>query len=143
MRAPPPPLQQLLFPALNCRRTLADIYVVGVQEGPMNADALQLGVQRALGRDYCKVGGKFSGPIQIVVFVRMPLTWYISCVEVDSIATKMGGMMRTKGGVGVSFLFDGIRVLFINSHLAAHQDKVSRENCISDSPKHADSPACR
>jgi hypothetical protein len=120
----PETLTQLLFPSNRTSNKQADIYVVGVQEGPISTDVIQLRVQKALGEDYCKIAGELNGPINIVVFARMHLTWLIEHAETDRVATKMGGIMRTKGGVGVSLLIAGVRILFVNAHLAAHDDKV-------------------
>eukprot|EP00730_Choanoeca_flexa_P017426 TRINITY_DN8396_c0_g2_i1.p1 TRINITY_DN8396_c0_g2~~TRINITY_DN8396_c0_g2_i1.p1 ORF type:complete len:751 (+),score=136.61 TRINITY_DN8396_c0_g2_i1:81-2255(+) len=124
----PDSLHPLLFPAHHEQRAPVDLYAVGVQEGPISTDVIQLRVQHALGSEYVKVAGELDGPINIVIFVRASLTWLISSVETDTVATKMGGMIRTKGGVGVSLHLAGVRLLFINAHLTAHQEKVKERN---------------
>lgn len=102
-----------------------DLYVVGTQEGTIARRAWELKLQEMLGPRYVLLHSHALMGIQLCVFVRRPLVWFVRDVESAHVATKLGGMLRTKGAVGISMVFNGTRLLFIDSHLAAHTSKVS------------------
>lgn len=49
-------------------------------------------------------------------------------VKLDSVSTGVAKVMGNKGGVGVSFFYAGISLLFVCCHLAAHQENVEERN---------------
>ncbi len=49
-------------------------------------------------------------------------------VRTSSIACGVGNVLGNKGAVGVSLSVDALRLLFINSHLAAHDEHIERRN---------------
>eukprot|EP01136_Pigoraptor_vietnamica_P011286 Opistho-1_new@49965 len=126
--------------------TDADIVTVGVQECaivsniaktvPLEAAFARL-LQDALGRDYYMVHcANILGPstlrdlasdsagIRIFVFARRSLRSAISCVRSGHVRTGIAKVAYNKGAVSVSFALYGRTFCFINSHLAAHQEKV-------------------
>jgi len=66
--------------------------------------------------------------IKMVIIIRKSLRRYAHSIESAEIATKLGGLIKTKGGVGITFKLGPTSFLFINSHLAAHQTKVADRN---------------
>ena len=48
----------------------------------------------------------------------------ITDIQSADIPTKLGGMLKTKGAVGISCTIGRTSFLFVDSHLAAHQNKV-------------------
>lgn len=73
-----------------------DMYIFGTQEGVRNARELVLKLQEALGQDYVLVHSHHLMGIQLSLFLRKDLLWYISKVESAEVATKMGGILKTK-----------------------------------------------
>lgn len=112
-----------------------DLYVVGTQEGTIARRAWELKLQETLGPNYVLLHSHALMGIQLCVFVRRQLVWYIRNVESAHVPTKLGGMLCTKGGVGIALDFNGTRLLFIDSHLAAHTRKVKREKKIQRKPR--------
>ena len=59
---------------------------------------------------------------------RRELASQIESIETADIPTKLGGLLKTKGAVGLSLKIADTSFLFINSHLAAHQGAVAERN---------------
>jgi len=68
--------------------------------------------------------------IRMVVFVRKVYVPHITQVEQAKVATGIGGVAGNKGGVGVSFRLLDSSICLVNSHLAAHQDKIKERYSI-------------
>jgi len=64
----------------------------------------------------------------MLVLVRKSLVPYISDIQSDQIAVGFGDMLSNKGAVLISFRFGKHRLLFINSHLAPHDEGLQRRN---------------
>ena len=67
---------------------------------------------------------KIKGTLHLAIFIRRDLIWYCSVPEDDSFSVRPGTAFRTKGAVAISFSLFGTSMLFVSSHLTAHQQKV-------------------
>jgi hypothetical protein len=104
------------------------IYAVATQEGTMARRDWELKIQETLGSTYVIVHSAFLMGIHLCLIVHRDLTWDISYVESSTVATKMGGMLNTKGGVGIAIHVRGNSFLFVDSHLAAHSQHTQQRN---------------
>lgn len=69
------------------------------------------------------------GPMALFVFVRGDIAKFVGEIETCAVPCGgPGGMMANKGGVACRFTIHRRSFVFVNSHLAAHQDKVSERN---------------
>ncbi|KAK3098461.1 hypothetical protein FSP39_019707 [Pinctada imbricata] len=66
--------------------------------------------------------------IMLIVYVKDPIVGSVHFVDADYVPTGIMGIMGNKGGVGVRLSINNTSILFINSHLAAHQDEFERRN---------------
>lgn len=119
-------IERLLVPETLTRAP--DMYFVGLQEGLVQSDAWELKLQATLGPEYVLVHRHSLMAIQLTFFVHRRLVGFISSVESAHVATKLGGMVNTKGAVGISFKFANTTFVVINAHLAAHQKNVKDRN---------------
>eukprot|EP00042_Codosiga_hollandica_P034639 m.244454 g.244454 ORF g.244454 m.244454 type:complete len:706 (+) comp54462_c0_seq1:144-2261(+) len=106
----------------------SDIYLVGTQEGTVARRNWEVKIQETLGEQYVLMHSRALYAIHLCVFIKRDLIWYMSKVDSASLATKLGGMLRTKGAVGITFTFGTTSFLVIDSHLTAHQAKVKERN---------------
>lgn len=105
-----------------------DLYVVATQEGTMARKGWKVKLQEELGLDYVLLHSHFLMGIHMCVFVHRRLLWFIDSVLSSHVATKLGGMLRTKGAVGITVNFRNFSLLFIDSHLAAHRSNLRERN---------------
>eukprot|EP00818_Percolomonas_sp_WS_P003524 CAMPEP_0117436636 /NCGR_PEP_ID=MMETSP0759-20121206/1109_1 /TAXON_ID=63605 /ORGANISM="Percolomonas cosmopolitus, Strain WS" /LENGTH=460 /DNA_ID=CAMNT_0005228241 /DNA_START=74 /DNA_END=1453 /DNA_ORIENTATION=+ len=75
------------------------------------------------GENYAQIASVTMLGLHLVVFVQMPMVERISDVRAVKVSTTLFG---NKGSVGISCCFDKKRLLFINAHLAAHQNNVKQ-----------------
>ncbi|KAG8188199.1 hypothetical protein JTE90_021221 [Oedothorax gibbosus] len=129
--SPPPNLDEFLLP-LDVD-VLPDIYAVGVQEGMQSRWEWEVCVQGCLGPSHALLCSSSLGVLHLALFVRRDLLWFCSEPEEASVATRPGTMVKTKGAVAVSFQFFGTSFLFLNSHLAAHEQRLKER--LSDYEK--------
>jgi hypothetical protein len=66
--------------------------------------------------------------LRLLLFVKRPLFCFVGKVESAQISTKLAGVTAAKGAVGVSVVFDGTTLLFVDAHLTAHQANVKDRN---------------
>lgn len=107
-----------------------DIYAVGVQEG---GSAAQLRgwvdlLGRELGEDYVLVAQHNLGGMHLAVFMKRLVAQKCFEVRKDAVSCGIGNFMPNKGGVGIIAKVGSTRLLFINAHLAAHQDRTKQRN---------------
>jgi hypothetical protein len=58
-------------------------------------------------------------------FFLIPVLDILLGLSASSVTTGIiGGRVGNKGGLGISLNLDGITLLFINAHLAAHEGKL-------------------
>ncbi|EJD06622.1 DNase I-like protein [Fomitiporia mediterranea MF3/22] len=63
--------------------------------------------------------------IYMAIFIYRDLKPLVRGISKSSVSTGLiGGRVGNKGGVGISVNLDGTTLLFINAHLAAHEDRV-------------------
>eukprot|EP00186_Timspurckia_oligopyrenoides_P002858 CAMPEP_0182445784 /NCGR_PEP_ID=MMETSP1172-20130603/3788_1 /TAXON_ID=708627 /ORGANISM="Timspurckia oligopyrenoides, Strain CCMP3278" /LENGTH=734 /DNA_ID=CAMNT_0024641609 /DNA_START=483 /DNA_END=2687 /DNA_ORIENTATION=- len=62
------------------------------------------------------------------VFVREPLVDRVTHLKADTIHVGVAGVGVNKGAIGVRFSLFDTDFCFVNSHLAAHQNEVSKRN---------------
>jgi hypothetical protein len=68
------------------------------------------------------------GQMKLVLLVRRGLLSALTDVSIGAVATGVAGVGVNKGAVGIACKVWGNHLCFVNSHLAAHQDKVSERN---------------
>jgi len=105
-----------------------DIFAIGTQEFDQPLSKWKAALEEAVFSTHVAVHAQELAGIKLVVLIRKDLQQYISKIESADLPTKLGGLMKTKGGVGISFTLGATSFLFINSHLAAHQTKVADRN---------------
>eukprot|EP01086_Lenisia_limosa_P007993 TRINITY_DN2852_c0_g1_i2.p1 TRINITY_DN2852_c0_g1~~TRINITY_DN2852_c0_g1_i2.p1 ORF type:complete len:552 (+),score=150.53 TRINITY_DN2852_c0_g1_i2:50-1705(+) len=111
-----------------------DLYVLGAQEceyKPPTGDCGQhwYGIlQQNIGPDYTVVRSKSMGAIRMHIAIKKELFPLVSNVQASSEATGVGRVVHNKGGVAVSFKICETSFLFVNSHLAAHQERIDDRN---------------
>lgn len=66
--------------------------------------------------------------MQISVFVKDEYFRLVGSVESYSCATGLMGHFGNKGGVGISFMFGGLKILMVNSHFCAHAGRKTQRN---------------
>ncbi|KAK3746519.1 hypothetical protein QZH41_016740 [Actinostola sp. cb2023] len=102
---------------------LQDIYVVGLQESTSFRKEWEIKLQETLGPSHVLMYSCSFGVLHMAVFIRRELVWFISAVHQNSVGTRPGHMIKTKGGLAVSFSLFGTSFLFINSHLTSDEGK--------------------
>lgn len=120
----PDNLEDLLLPEESI--ILQDIYVVGTQESTPDAGEWAIRLQETLGTTHILLHKASLGVLHLLIFIRRDLYWFCSPVEEDSVATRPGSMIKTKGAVAVSFTFFGTSFLFIVSHFTSGDDNLSQ-----------------
>ena len=114
-----------------------DLYAIGTQEAERSIEASFLlpskaawlaKLTTALGDDYVCIGSQTLMAIHLALFVRRARLSDIGGVQMACVSTGAGGVMGNKGGVAVACYVGKTSFLFVNSHLAAHQHKVSERN---------------
>ncbi|KAJ3221239.1 inositol polyphosphate 5-phosphatase [Clydaea vesicula] len=66
--------------------------------------------------------------LHISVFVLKKYKHLVKATDSGKIATGIGNVVGNKGAVAVSLLFGKVSILFVNSHLSAHQKRVAERN---------------
>lgn len=64
--------------------------------------------------------------MHLIVMVKKPLEKYISNIYTQKICCGWKNRVGNKGAVAISFSFGGSRLMFINCHLAAHQNNIQQ-----------------
>nr|XP_023650752.1 phosphatidylinositol 3,4,5-trisphosphate 5-phosphatase 2B-like isoform X2 [Paramormyrops kingsleyae] len=114
-------------------RTLPhDIYAFGTQENPQGerdwVEHLRTVLRAATHIDFKLVAVQSLWSIRLAVFVRPEHEKRVSHVSVASVKTGLGNTLGHKGAVGVSFLFSGTSLGFVNCHLSSGSEKTVRRN---------------
>ncbi|EGG17143.1 inositol 5-phosphatase [Cavenderia fasciculata] len=81
-----------------------------------------------LGHNYFKLQSISLVKMRLVVFVKKEHYYKINHIERESEATGVAGIYGNKGATAISFKFLESSFLFINSHFAAHQEKIEQRN---------------
>lgn len=116
-----------------------DLYAIGFQEiVDLNAhnlvvdhnanDVWEETVAAALPGDYIKLATKHLVGVSLVVFVRKDKYTAIRQVRASSIGVGIMGVGGNKGGVAIRLRMYDSTIVFVNSHLAAHQSNSAGRN---------------
>lgn len=114
-----------------------NLYVFGTQEACRSIEMSLLLPSKAkweaklretLGSEYVCVASHTLAAIHIVLFAHRSLAASISNVRTAHVATGIANTLGNKGGVAISLCLGRTSLLFINSHLAAHQGAVESRN---------------
>lgn len=104
------------------------VYAIGVQEGS------QVGVWSdfilgELGDPFMLVGQANIGGIHLAIFVTEDVVKdYDFDISSDMVSCGLGNIYWNKGAVGFLVKIGDAKLLFVNSHLAAQQDRVKERN---------------
>ncbi|KAK8781515.1 hypothetical protein V5799_017143 [Amblyomma americanum] len=120
--ASPASLDDLLLP--KTIDYVPDIYAIGVQEAMSDKKEWETRLQFTLGPSHVLFYSVSLGVLNLSIFLRRDLIWFCSAAEEATYATRPVSSVKTKGAVAIAFQFFGSSMLFINSHLAAHEKKV-------------------
>eukprot|EP00754_Rhynchopus_humris_P022513 Rhum_TRINITY_DN14795_c13_g1::Rhum_TRINITY_DN14795_c13_g1_i1::g.118337::m.118337 len=139
-----------------------DIVAVGLQEVDMSAGSVVLEEFPAKARvwegfiasqleqlsDYCKVSSVCMSGLLLLVYARERVA--SRCINISSAVVRIGERgLANKGAVGVRLTICGRRLLFLNTHLEAHTERLQKRNRGYDRivselhfplPPHADEP---
>jgi len=107
-----------------------DIVVMGTQESTPDRFEWEVTIQETLGPSHVLFHATTLGTLHLAVYMRRDLIWYCSVPEDASMSVRTGSAFRTKGAVAISFCLFGTSMLFVTSHLTAHQQKVKER--VSD-----------
>ncbi|XP_059619169.1 inositol polyphosphate 5-phosphatase E [Phlebotomus argentipes] len=101
-----------------------DIISIGTQESCSERFEWEVTLQETLGPSHILLHSASLGTLHLAIFIRRDLIWFCSLPEDDSLSVRPGTAFRTKGAVAISFCLFGTSMLFVTSHLTAHQAKV-------------------
>ena len=124
MNGQSPPKQMSDFILPNAIEHLPDIAVIGTQESCSDKFEWEVTLQETLGPSHVLLHSASLGTLHLAVFIRRDLIWYCSEPEDASLSVRPGSHFKTKGAVAISFCLFGTTMLFVTSHLTAHQQKV-------------------
>lgn len=118
----PKQMNDFLLP--NSLEHVPDLVVVGTQEACSDKFEWEVTLQETLGPSHVLFHSASLGTLHLAVFMRRDLIWYCSEPEDASLSVRPGSHFKTKGAVAISFCLFGTTMLFVTSHLTAHQQKV-------------------
>lgn len=121
-QSPPRQMSDFLLP--NSLEHLPDVCVIGTQEACPDKFEWEVLLQETLGPSHVLFHSTSLGTLHLAVFIRRDLIWYCSVPEDASMSVRPGSHFKTKGAVAISFCLFGTTMLFVTSHLTAHQQKV-------------------
>lgn len=103
-----------------------DLYAIGTQETSSRTRWRSLLTEELSSRGFVLLAsGQLMG-IQLLLFVTLECASLVKSVQTFKIATGFGNVVGNKGSIGIAVtLTNEYRVLFINSHFAAHDDQVA------------------
>ncbi|XP_050335104.1 inositol polyphosphate 5-phosphatase E [Bactrocera neohumeralis] len=107
-----------------------DVVAMGTQESSPDRFEWEVTIQETLGPSHVLFYSTNLGTLHLAIYMRRDLIWYCSAPEDASFSVRTGTAFRTKGAVAISFCIFGTSMLFVTSHLTAHQQKVKER--VSD-----------
>ena len=130
--APDPNLTSWLPPG---EVAAADLIAIGAQEcefetekgSSCHQDWLRA-ISAAIGPSHVLVRAETLGQMRLSLWARMAVVAGISACAADTVATGIGNVMANKGAVAVALWIWETPMVFINAHLAAHQQELKRRN---------------
>uniref|UniRef100_A0A8C0J0Q9 phosphatidylinositol-3,4,5-trisphosphate 5-phosphatase n=1 Tax=Chelonoidis abingdonii TaxID=106734 RepID=A0A8C0J0Q9_CHEAB len=107
-----------------------DIYVIGTQEDPQGEkewlEVLRQSLQEITSISFKMIAIHTLWNIRIVVLAKPEHENRISHICTDNVKTGIANTLGNKGAVGVSFMFNGTSLGFVNSHLTSGSEKKHR-----------------
>jgi endonuclease/exonuclease/phosphatase family metal-dependent hydrolase len=115
-----------------------DIFVVGTQESPLGTDSTGLTgaagnkwfkmLEKSVGDDYVAVATRSMFQNFLWVATKKEHAQKFSGVETYQAEQGIGKIWGNKGGTAVALRFNGHKLAFVNTHLAAHAEKWEKRN---------------
>uniref|UniRef100_A0A4X2M796 phosphatidylinositol-3,4,5-trisphosphate 5-phosphatase n=1 Tax=Vombatus ursinus TaxID=29139 RepID=A0A4X2M796_VOMUR len=109
-----------------------DIYVIGTQEDPLGdkewLEILKHSLQEITDISFKTIAIHTLWNIRIVVLAKPEHENRISHICTNNVKTGIANTLGNKGAVGVSFMFNGTSLGFVNSHLTSGSEKKLRRN---------------
>uniref|UniRef100_A0A8C8VLK9 phosphatidylinositol-3,4,5-trisphosphate 5-phosphatase n=1 Tax=Pelusios castaneus TaxID=367368 RepID=A0A8C8VLK9_9SAUR len=109
-----------------------DIYVIGTQEDPQGEkewlEVLRQSLQEITSISFKVIAIHTLWNIRIVVLAKPEHENRISHICTNNVKTGIANTLGNKGAVGVSFMFNGTSLGFVNSHLTSGSEKKHRRN---------------
>uniref|UniRef100_A0A8B9LKL8 phosphatidylinositol-3,4,5-trisphosphate 5-phosphatase n=1 Tax=Astyanax mexicanus TaxID=7994 RepID=A0A8B9LKL8_ASTMX len=109
-----------------------DIYAFGTQDNPQGerewVEHIRATLRSVSQVDFKQVALQSLWNIRLAVFARPEHEGRISQVNTASVKTGLGNTLGNKGAVGISFLFNGTSMGFVNCHLTSGSEKALRRN---------------
>ncbi|XP_057407860.1 phosphatidylinositol 3,4,5-trisphosphate 5-phosphatase 1 [Balaenoptera acutorostrata] len=109
-----------------------DIYVIGTQEDPLGEkewlEILKHSLQEITSMTFKTIAIHTLWNIRIVVLAKPEHENRISHICTNNVKTGIANTLGNKGAVGVSFMFNGTSLGFVNSHLTSGSEKKLRRN---------------
>uniref|UniRef100_A0A1B0AR19 phosphoinositide 5-phosphatase n=1 Tax=Glossina palpalis gambiensis TaxID=67801 RepID=A0A1B0AR19_9MUSC len=127
-QSPPKQMNDFVLPASV--EHVPDIAAIGTQESSPDRFEWEVTIQETLGPSHVLFHSTTLGTLHLAIYMRRDLIWYCSAPEDASMSVRTGSAFRTKGAVAISFCLFGTSMLFVTSHLTAHQQKVKER--VSD-----------
>ena len=127
-QSPPKNMNDFVLP--DSIDNVPDIIVFGTQESCSERFEWEVNLQETIGPSHVLLHSTSLGTLHLAVFIRRDLIWYCSMPEDANLSVRPGTAFRTKGAVAISFCLFGTSLLFVTSHLTAHQQKVKER--VSD-----------
>lgn len=127
-QSPPKQMNDFVLPATM--ENVPDIVAVGTQETCPERVEWEVSLQETLGPSHVLFHSTTLGTLHLAIYMRRDLIWYCSAPEDASMSVRPGTAFRTKGAIAISFCLFGTSMLFVTSHLTAHQQKVKER--VSD-----------
>lgn len=81
-----------------------------------------------VGPNYTPLRSHTLQAIHLILFVHNSIKPLVSEISSAAVACGMANTLGNKGGVGISFRVADTKMLVINTHLSAHQNKVNDRN---------------
>ncbi|XP_076877274.1 inositol polyphosphate phosphatase-like 1b isoform X2 [Brachyhypopomus gauderio] len=109
-----------------------DVYAFGTQDNPQAEKEWLENIRNTLRistqLDFKQVALQSLWNIRLAVFVKPEHEGRVSQVHTASLKRGLGNTLGNKGAVGVSFLFNGTTMGFVNCHLTSGSEKALRRN---------------
>ncbi|XP_046892955.1 phosphatidylinositol 3,4,5-trisphosphate 5-phosphatase 1 [Hypomesus transpacificus] len=109
-----------------------DIYVIGTQEDTLGekdwVDTVKNTLRSITNISFKQMASQTLWNIRIMVLAKPEHENRISHISCDSVKTGIANTLGNKGAVGVSFMFNGTALGFVNSHLTSGSEKKHRRN---------------
>ncbi|XP_062855895.1 inositol polyphosphate phosphatase-like 1b [Trichomycterus rosablanca] len=109
-----------------------DIYAFGTQDNPQGErewlEHIRATLKNATHIEFKQVALQSLWNIRLAVFVKPEHEGRIGHVNTASVKTGLGNTLGNKGAVGISFLFNGTSMGFVNCHLTSGSEKALRRN---------------